>query len=108
MKTKKTFYRVVTPSTFGNQTYIKTLKDAKEWIVDFGTTRGEKVEYWKEQALLCKIEKVTEISESIEDLGECYHCDEPITTKNSSYCSIRCEEAETNIEWQLHAESGGC
>jgi hypothetical protein len=41
---------------------------------------------------------------SIEDLGECYHCDEPITTKNSSYCSIRCEEAETNVEWQLNAE----
>tara|TARA_R110002073_G_scaffold333760_1_gene521866 strand:- start:673 stop:876 length:204 start_codon:yes stop_codon:yes gene_type:complete len=65
-KRTKTFYRVVTPSTFGNQTYIKTLDEAKEWISLFSRTTGkENQKYWKEQGQLCKIEKVTEISESI-------------------------------------------
>ena len=39
------------------------------------------------------------------ELGECFHCDEPITNKDSSYCSTGCNEQE---EKELHAESGGC
>tara|TARA_R110000764_G_scaffold41620_1_gene93657 strand:+ start:298 stop:795 length:498 start_codon:yes stop_codon:yes gene_type:complete len=39
------------------------------------------------------------------DLGECYNCDEPITKKNSSYCSTGCNE---QVEKELQAESGSC
>tara|TARA_R110000744_G_scaffold378850_1_gene495628 strand:+ start:17069 stop:17566 length:498 start_codon:yes stop_codon:yes gene_type:complete len=39
------------------------------------------------------------------DLGECYNCDEPITNKDSSYCSTGCNEQE---EKELHAESTSC
>ena len=98
-KATRTFYRVVTPSTFGNQTYLKTLKDAKEWIVDFGCNGGEKPEYWKEQSLLCKIEKVTEVSEFIPMKHQ----------KRKNGYAVECEDAnEPRDEWQLHAESGGC
>ena len=63
--TRLTFYRVITPSTFSNQTYIKTLDEAKEWISEWSKKTGEYDKYWEEQGKLCKIEKVTEISQSI-------------------------------------------
>ena len=54
------YYRVITPGTFANQTYIKTLEGAKQWIKDWGTGRGEHIDYWKKQGALCKIESVRE------------------------------------------------
>lgn len=70
MKTKKTeFYRVITPSTFSNQSGFKSLGEAKEFIIGWGThTRGSKEsrKYWREQAELCYIEKVKQEVEIIE------------------------------------------
>lgn len=63
-KTTREFYRVVTPSTFSNQN-LKTLKEAKEWLADFSTGKGESADYWTIIGKQCKIEKVIEISTPI-------------------------------------------
>jgi len=59
--TTKKFYRVITPSTFSNQTYISTLEKAHQWIKEWsGLGLRSRSKYWEEQAALCKIEEVTE------------------------------------------------
>jgi len=60
IQTKK-FYRVITPSTFSNQTYISTLEKAQDWIKEWsGLGLRSRSKYWEQQAALCKIEEVTE------------------------------------------------
>lgn len=62
---EKVFYRVVTPDTFSNQEF-DTLENAKEWLIQFGTTPdNEYYQFWQEKMKQCKLFKVTE---NIEDV----------------------------------------
>ncbi len=61
------FYRIVTPSTFSNL-HADTLEDAQKKLSDWGECPNgtpENKEYWKKQQALCKIVKVTEITEEL-------------------------------------------
>lgn len=71
--TTRIFYRVITPSSFSN---IDTgsLEEAIEAVKDFGDCPNGSFEnkvYWRQQSELCKIVKVTEITEEIQ-----FDCDD--------------------------------
>jgi hypothetical protein len=69
MKKTTKFYRVITPSTFSNSQGFKTYVEAREWIKEWGSSKGESAEYWKKQADLCTIELVKqEIEEVVENI----------------------------------------
>ena len=61
----KIYYRVITPDTFADMNF-DTLAEAEQAVVRFGecSDRGNAA-YWKEQAALCKIVKVTETTEPV-------------------------------------------
>lgn len=63
----KTFYRVIKPGSFSSANF-STLDQAKKEYQRFGECpRGSEKSkhYWKEQQGLCKIVKVTEITEEV-------------------------------------------
>ena len=66
MKTKRTFYRVITPSSFSDLN-ANTLVEAQKILNDFGKVRetSEYYQYWQDQRAACRIVKVTEIEEDI-------------------------------------------
>jgi hypothetical protein len=63
---QRTFYRLLTPSSFADLDY-NTLDEAKSKLIEFGGTPGsEYYDYWQEKMKECKIVKVTETIEDIE------------------------------------------
>jgi len=65
---KKVFYRVITPDVFSDL-HANTLADAKRQLEAWSTVpedaKPENKAYWREMGKLCKIVKVTEITERV-------------------------------------------
>ena len=62
------FYRVITPPGFSDL-YANTAEDAKKQLQKWGECPNgtpENKAYWKKQAALCRVAKVTEIIEDVE------------------------------------------